>query len=56
MSCKTKHLCFVIGDSTLVIPNSLRVIPDCRAVIPDSIRDPVLRRDWIAGQARNDDR
>jgi hypothetical protein len=26
------------------------------AVMPDSIRHPVLRHDWIAGQARNDSR
>ena len=30
------------------------VIPDSPFVIPDSIRDPVLRRHWIAGRARND--
>jgi hypothetical protein len=30
------------------------VIPDQAFVIPDLIRDPVPRRDWIAGQARND--
>ena len=27
---------------------------DEEVVIPDSIRDPVLRGDWIAGQTRND--
>ena len=32
------------------------VIPDPAAVIPDLIRDPVPRRHWIAGQARNDSR
>ena len=56
MSCKTKHLCFVIGDSMLVTPDSLPVIPAPDQVRGFNIRDPVLRRDWIAGQARNDDR
>ena len=36
------------------MPASQFVIPDSAAVIPDSIRDPVLRHHWIAGQARND--
>ncbi len=31
------------------------VIPDVQFVIPDSIRDPVPRHHWIAGQARNDE-
>ena len=45
----------------LVIPDPVSVIPDLVVVIPApdqvrgfNIRDPVLRRDWIAGQARND--
>ncbi len=45
---------FVIPDSAAVIPDSAAVIPDSATVIPDSIRDPVLRHHWIAGQARND--
>ena len=49
-----QHLGFVIPDSPLVIPDSPFVIPDSPFVIPDSIRDPVLRRHWIAGRARND--
>jgi hypothetical protein len=49
-----QHLGFVIPDSPLVIPDSPLVIPDSPFVIPDSIRDPVLRRHWIAGRARND--
>ena len=44
----------VIPDSVAVIPDSVAVIPDSVAVIPDLIRDPVPRRHWIAGQARND--
>jgi len=39
-----------------VIPALAAVIPDPAAVIPDLIRDPVPRRHWIAGQARNDSR
>ena len=37
-----------------VMPPANVVIPDEGVVIPDSIRDPVLRGDWIAGQTRND--
>jgi hypothetical protein len=40
--------------SRVVIPDSAAVTPDPATVIPDSIRDPVLRHHWIAGQARND--
>ena len=44
----------VIPDLAIVIPDLAMVIPDLAMVIPDLIRDPVLRHDWIAGQARND--
>ncbi len=44
----------VIPDKEDVIPDEEDVIADEGVVIPDSIRDPVLRGDWIAGQARND--
>ena len=44
----------VILDSATVIPDSASVIPDSATVIPDSIRDPVVRQDWIADQVRND--
>ena len=37
-----------------VIPDSATVILDSATVIPDSIRDPVVRQDWIADQVRND--
>ena len=37
-----------------VNPNVRLVIPAYFTVIPDSIRDPVQRHHWIAGQARND--
>ncbi|MEI7536846.1 MAG: thioredoxin family protein, partial [Comamonadaceae bacterium] len=43
-------------DPSVVIPDSGTVIPDSAAVIPDLIRDPVPRKPWIAGQARNDKR
>jgi hypothetical protein len=46
----------VIPDPTAVIPDSKAVIPDLTAVIPDLIRDPVLRRDWIADRVRNDNK
>jgi len=45
MSCKTDHLGFVIASEAW---RSMH--PDFLAVIPDSIRDPVLRRYWIAGR------
>jgi hypothetical protein len=38
-----------------VIPDSQLVIPAPDQVRGFNIRDPVLRRGWIAGQARNDD-
>ena len=44
----------VIQGSPFVIPDPAFVIPTSPFVIPDSIRDPVLRRDWIADQVRND--
>ena len=40
--------------SRVVMQDLAAVIPDSATVIPDSIRDPVLRHHWIAGQARND--
>ena len=39
-----------------VLPAPAAVIRAPAAVIPDLIRDPVPRRHWIAGQARNDSR
>ena len=46
----------VIPDRACVIPHRASVIPAPAVVIPDLIRDPVPRRHWIAGQARNDSR
>ena len=46
----------VIPALAAVIPDSAAVILAPAAVIPDLIRDPVPRRHWIAGQARNDSR
>ena len=46
----------VIPAPAAVILAPAVVIPDPAAVIPDLIRDPVPRRHWIAGQARNDSR
>ncbi len=46
----------VILAPAVVIPDPAAVILAPAAVIPDLIRDPVPRRHWIAGQARNDSR
>jgi hypothetical protein len=45
---------FVIPDVQFVIRGQQFVIRGQQFVIPDSIRDPVPREPWIAGQARND--
>ena len=44
------------------VPGYFTVIPDSQFVIPDpdqvrgfNIRDPVLRKHWIADQVRNDE-